>query len=338
VKNYFLRKKNFEKATLAAFYEGRVHALRNMFPQALQAFLEAETFAEHISDTKRKGLIQHNIGWIHYTDGANYGEAIVRFKQAVDHFQTGSYYKYSIASLNLLGTCFLVQEQADSALLYQQQALHISVANHDTTAWAKTLQNISVTYRYINDNLNAKTYALQAIQLRSTVEQEISSILNLASIYYNLRKNDSAAFYANRILQLCEKDTTLSLPVSVYSLLTKIEKQNNDYKKALTYQEKYTELTLRMLEKKEAQLIAGIQEKYGLELVKTENQKLLIRQLWFFIIAFLIVLFLTGGFFLFVPPEQPAKNKSVKSQQRPGKTVCPTCRCAETDKSVRAAP
>ena len=68
VKDYFLQKKDFEKATLAAFYEGLVFNAGKDRSRALQAFLEAENIAEHIMDTKRKGLIQHNIGGLYYTN------------------------------------------------------------------------------------------------------------------------------------------------------------------------------------------------------------------------------------------------------------------------------
>jgi tetratricopeptide (TPR) repeat protein len=290
VKDYFLREKNSEKATLAAFYEGCVFSKDNK--RALQAYLEAETFAEHIADTKRKGLIQYNIGWLYYTTGTNYGEAINRLKKAAGYFQAGNYYKYSIEALNLLGTCFLIQKQADSALLYQQQALGIAVANRDTTAWAKTLQSISVTYRHINDNLNAKTYALQAMQLQSTTEQQISSTLNLAVIYHNLHQNDSAAFYANRILQYGSADSAFTVPTSVYHLLAKIAENENDYRRALEYSNKYHALVNDMRKQQKEQSLAGIRERYELELAQIEKQIMEIRtsQNFYIITLMLVVL------------------------------------------------
>jgi tetratricopeptide (TPR) repeat protein len=209
VKDYFLRKKEFEKATLSAFYEGLVFIARKDDRRAIKAFLEAETIAGHLTNDKRKGLIQYNIGYLHYNSGTDYGKAAGRFKQAVDYFQAGNHYTYSIETLNLLGTCFLIQRQADSALFYQRQGLRMAEAHADTAAWTAALQSISVTYREMGEKQQAKQYALRATDFNKTNGAAASSLLNLAYIYYDCAQYDSAAFYANQILQLCEGDTTL---------------------------------------------------------------------------------------------------------------------------------
>jgi tetratricopeptide (TPR) repeat protein/DNA-binding CsgD family transcriptional regulator len=297
VKDYFLRKENFEKDTLAAFYNGRVFSERKDNLRALQAFLEAETMAEQITDRKRKGLIQHNIGGLYYANGENYEEAIARFKRAVNYFLQVDNYKYTIESLKITGACIIIKKKGDSSILYQQQALDIAITNRDTTAQAVILRNMSMTYRKMNDNSQAQSHALQAVQLYQPAEEQISSFLNLAYIYYDLHKNDSATFYANKILQLCEKDTNLLPQASVYSLMTKIAKRNNDYQNALTYQEKYMELAFQIVKKQEELSVAGIQEKYNFEIIKNKNQQLFIQQQWLFIIASLALLFLIGVIF-----------------------------------------
>lgn len=292
-KNYYRQRKDFEKATLAAFYEGLVFAAGKDDRRAIKIFLEAENMAEHISDTKRKGLIQHNIGYLYYNNRTDYDQAAVRFKQAFGYFQAGNHYTYSIEALNLLGACFLLQGQADSALFYQQQGLDMAVAHADTAAQAKVLQNMSVTYREMGNKQQAKAHALQAADLHATVGETVNTCLNLAHIYYDCAQYDSAAFYLNKILQMPEKKQL----VSAYALLTKIEKANHNYPKALGYHEKYTGQIFEIYKEKEAKSIAGIQEKHALEIVKNKNQQLLIHRLGIFIIASLVVLFLLGVLF-----------------------------------------
>jgi tetratricopeptide (TPR) repeat protein len=187
-----------------------------------------------------------------------------------------------------LGSCLLIQARPDSALFYLRQALAIAAPCADTAAQAKVLQNISVTYREMGNTQQAKTYALAAAGFNTTRET-VSALLNLAHIYYDCAQYDSAAFYARRIQQLCEKDTALSPPASFYLLLTNIAKQNNNYREALACQEKYTELAFKIFKEKEAQTVAGIQEKYHLERVNNENQKLLIQRLWFAIVVLLLM-------------------------------------------------
>lgn len=312
VKDYFLQKKDFEKATLAAFYEGHVFATGKDNQRALQAFLEAENIAEHITDTKRKGLIQYNIGWLYYAAGTNYEEAIARLKKATGYFQVENYYKYAIASFNLLGTCFLIQERADSALFYQQQGLDMAIAHADTATWTTALQNISVTYRKMGDKQRAKASALMATDLNKAKGEAISALLNLSYIYYDYVQYDSAAFYVDKILQMPEEEQTPHTLSSVYTLLTKIKKACNDYKKALEYQEKYIELIYKIFKKQEEQSIAGIQEKYNMEIVKNENQKLVIQRLWYFVIASLVFLLSIGVIFFLYHRYNKQKNHLLK--------------------------
>lgn len=297
-KDYFLREGNFEKAALAAFYEGHVFSAGNDRQRALQAFLEAGNIAEHITDAKRKGLIQHNIGGLYYATGTNYEEAIARLKKAAGYFQAENYYKYAIASLNLLGTCFLIREQPDSALRYQQQALHLAMANSDTATWTTALQNLSVTYREIGDKQQAKACALRATGLNKANGETVSALLNLSYIYYDYAQYDSAAFYANRILRIPEEEQTPYILASVYALLTKIEKAAANYQKALEHQEEYTKRIDEIYAEREAQSVAGIQDKYNLERIKNENHLLYIQQLWISIITVVVVLALVIGLFV----------------------------------------
>jgi DNA-binding CsgD family transcriptional regulator len=172
---------------------------------------------------------------------------------------------------------------------------------------SSVFNNIGVTYREAGDSLKAKTYILQALQLYPAIEKPVNMLLNLAYLYYDLHQTDSAAFYANRIVQLCKNDSTRNTPASVYDLLANIETRKADYKKALAYHVKYTNRIFDLHQKEKEQSIAGIQEKYNLETVKNQNQKLVIRQLWTGVIAALAVLLLTGG--LLVVSRRSGKHK-----------------------------
>jgi tetratricopeptide (TPR) repeat protein len=108
VRDYFVKKEAWEKATLAAFYNGC--ALTSVDTErAGNAFLYADTIAQRTSDTKRKGLIHYNLGWLHYNGGV-YNNAIAHLKRAANYFYAGDYYKYRIESLNVLSSCFLVNK------------------------------------------------------------------------------------------------------------------------------------------------------------------------------------------------------------------------------------
>ncbi|MDR1345834.1 MAG: hypothetical protein LBK03_03930, partial [Bacteroidales bacterium] len=290
VADYYLWKKDFPKATLAAFYCGRVWSERKDDKLALQAYLEAARLAANTTDGLLKGKIAHNTGYIYYTSGTEYQKAIGHFRIAAGLFSAENHDVFTLASLQLLGICFLLQNQPDSAVLYQQQALNIAAASHDTTAYANLLNSFSVTYRTKHDYLQAKIYALQA----AAIVENRENLLNLAIIYYNLHENDSAACHAHRVKQLYEQDS-LPLPASLYRLLSDIAKQRRQFKTALSYQEQYTQQVLEINEEEKERSIAGIREKYDMTQVENENQRLQsqhsrIKQL--ILLAAILILFL----------------------------------------------
>jgi DNA-binding CsgD family transcriptional regulator len=312
VKNYFLKKKDFSNATVAAFYCGRVFAERKDDQQALQAYLDAETIAANTADNVMKGKIQHNAGYIYYNTGADYDKAIDHLKKATGFFQAANSDAYTISSLKFIGTCFLIKKHADSTLFYQMRALDMATANHDTTTYADLLNSLSGVYRQMGDNSKAKTYALQAVALK----EHTPLLLNLAYIYRGINNNDSAAFYATRVLQLCERDS-IAPPVSVYDLLMEIERTNRNYQKALAYSEEYTKQIINFLGEKRTQMrtIAGIQEKYELEVLKNEQQKANNKSLVVLLVVAVVIILLSVGLFYSLNRVRKNKIRFLKSEQ-----------------------
>jgi hypothetical protein len=80
-KNYFLQQKDFPRAALAAFYSGRVWQYRGD-NRALQAYLEAGEWVEHIADSLLKGRVVRNIGLLYYDSWADYQSAIPHLKNS----------------------------------------------------------------------------------------------------------------------------------------------------------------------------------------------------------------------------------------------------------------
>jgi tetratricopeptide (TPR) repeat protein len=274
-KDYFLKEENFEKATLAAFYEGRVFTERKDTPRALQAFLDAGSMAEHITDAKRKGLIQYNTGWIYYTNYTEYHNAIVHLGKAVGYFQCSGDTAYRMETLKLQGTCFLLSEQPDSALLCQNKALEIAEARNDTANQAVIFHSISGIYWEKGDYPQAKIYAHRARDRGDSAT--IDAWLNMAYIHQGCHEYDSAAWYIRRIMSFCNPDSVSALSIATAYLTAKIAESKGEYREAMDYMNKYTALMDEMHKKQREQSIAGVREKYELALLEAEKQMLEIR-------------------------------------------------------------
>jgi DNA-binding NarL/FixJ family response regulator len=313
VKDYFLQKKDFPKAMLTAFYCGRVYQSCDDVPRALQAFLEAGTITGQDTDNKRKGLIQYNISSIYYTDGTDDDKAIAHAKKAAEYFRLSGDTAYRMEALKLLGICFLLVQQPDSAFLYQQQALDMAVAQNDTLNQAFILRNISSIYRIKGDFAQAKTYALKAMDKGDT--DTLKSLLNMAYIHYDCQEYDSAARYVRQIVQYGEADSARVIPVSVYDLLAKIAENKNNYRRALEYTNKYHASLEEMRKKQKDQPLAGIKEQYELELLQTEKQLAEIRASKRQLAAFLTAAVSTIAVLVFIIGYLRYKKRFMKAKE-----------------------
>ncbi len=298
-KEYFSQKNNWNKASLAAFYLGRVFTKRNDFPRATQAFLEAENYAENIDNDKRKALIQHNLGELYYKQ-SHYDQAISKYKKANTYFQSAGRYKHVITSYVAIGNCMLLNKQQDSSLYYYEKGLDVAVAHNDSGACASVLQGISVAYRGMNNKIKAKEYAQQAIMLDPLEVGKAWRYQNLALIYHDLQQNDSAIFYAKKALQMLEDEKNSYTALTTYELLSNIESEAGNYQQALAYYKRYVGKLYYIYQENEQKSIIGIQEQYNFEVLKNKNNKLLIQRLWISLLAACALLILAGlGFFFY---------------------------------------
>ncbi len=288
VQQYYLRKKQWDKATLAAFYAGRVFHVRKEYSRAMQTYLDAESYAGHIDNNIRKGLIQHNLGGLYYKELIR-DEAEKRLKAAFHYFKLGHKPKYLVNTASLLGNCFLAKQQPDSALYYQQQALDIAEHHGDSTAMSLAFQSLSSTYQQMKNSTLAKVYALKAIPLNPMKSYEIKAHIHLSSLYYDEHQLDTALNYARKAQQLLDEDKDAKkdwyMTVGVYDILSKINKEKGRYPEALHYHGLYTKALLNLYAETREKSIIGVQEQYQYERIKNEKNRLFIRYLCISILA-----------------------------------------------------
>ncbi len=282
---YFLGKRNFEKAALAAFCCARILVEQQEKQRALTAYLEAETIADKTGNSLLKGMIQHNIGVLYYDGLENYEEAISRLKKAIGYYQQITDSKREIAACEILGTCFLLTQQPDSALFYQKRALDVAMTIHDAISQSIILRSISASYHVSGNIAAAKEYGLQAIRIETPAAEQMRAFLNLADLYHTINSNDSLIYYAEKSIEAAELSGTETIQAPIYELLSRAEKKNGNFKKALHYQEIYVAQAIDFYKKRAQESLSGIQEKYQLEKIKNEHQTLLIHRLWIIVLS-----------------------------------------------------
>ncbi|GHV56223.1 hypothetical protein FACS1894182_02330 [Bacteroidia bacterium] len=314
-KDYFYRKRNWEKATQAAFYCGRVYQAQRNYEKAMNAYLGAETISRQIADENRKGLIQYFIGELYYEQRL-YPDAIERFKSAYNYFSRSSdNYSREILTLNIIGNSFFLAKQRDSALMYFDQALQLADSRRDSNQIALTRHNLGVAYLANEEVQSAKGELFCALRLASDTSLQTKIYLTLAGMYGKGARIDSALYFSGRAVELLKLQKDETALVSAYKLSSRLEEKNGNLRNALHYHRQYLHCYDWMRDEKEKANLLELQKKYDFELIKGMNNRLVIQHQWALLFLALLIIAIALISFIFYRTHQQHKNALVEAKQ-----------------------
>jgi tetratricopeptide (TPR) repeat protein len=294
-KDYFARKKIFNDAAAAAFYAGRVLHEQDKAEKAIAAYLDAEQFAEQTVDYNLQGLIQGNLSML-YRKHLSPDESIIRGKRAIEMYKKAQNHKNEISSLILIGNCFLLKKDIDSAFRYYNKSINLADNHKISELQASARQNIGVAFREIKKYANAKKYLNEALTFKIDSVETARIFMNLSKVYSDENKLDSAKFYINKSLKLNIREVALS--GSIYFTLSKIEEEEGNYNAALQYFKNYNEYVAQVVKENKSKALLEVNEKYDFEKLKNENIKLVINKQQTIIILCITIILASFSIFI----------------------------------------
>lgn len=154
---------------------------------------------------------------------------------------------YGIAnSFATLGNIYLLQNAYEEALENYYKALEINKKIQNVSSIASNYNNIAFIYdSYLKDYDKSKEYYLKSYYLFDSLGARISAssaLANVASVYNDLKKTDSALIYFNEALELKQKANDFNGTSSIYLNLATIWFEKNKVNKAIFYAEKSREI------------------------------------------------------------------------------------------------
>jgi tetratricopeptide (TPR) repeat protein/DNA-binding CsgD family transcriptional regulator len=222
----------------AEYYMGRIHQAQGNMEKALQFYLSAQKNTEKSNDNDIKGLICFSIGRLNYNQ-TKYEEAIDFFRSALQYFsKSPDNHKRKITVLNITGNCFLIKEKIDSAIICYNESLQLAGTAQDS---AGIIQNLGVAYSGIDELDNAKQQSFLALKLNSDSALQSLIYLNIAKVYEKQNRIDSAIYFAGLSTDFLTKQNGIHAFATNYKLLSRLERKNGNYYKALLYSNKYIE-------------------------------------------------------------------------------------------------
>lgn len=289
VKDFYLQKKDMEKAATAAFYSGRVQQARKKYTEAMKAYIEAESLAPQSIDENLKGLIQFGMGNLYYEQELQ-KEAIPYFKKAYAYCQSAGKHKSEASIYTIIGDCFAEIHQKDSAFYYYDQALTIAGLHNDSIRMAVTRQNMGVAYSRLFEYGKAIESYRHSITINNNKKRFAKYYYTLANTYDKLNQKDSTQYYVDMCVQALQEYPDNAIQASTYRLLSNLEEKNGNYKQALDYHKLYSKhLAETETDRIEPQILA-VEKKYRFEQIQNAANRLLIEKQYILLILLLSVL------------------------------------------------
>jgi len=315
VKEYYSRKKNWEKVALATYYCGRVLQDQKKYEQAMATYLEAEGYSRQSNYVNLQALIQSGVGMVCYEQFL-LEEAIIRFKGARKYFRLAGNDKNEIVTFNLIGNCLLIDGERDSALVYYRKGIELADQGGIMGEQVGLRIGIGVAYREIKDYSQSKAFFKEALTFPVDSLEKARLYYNLALVSEQEDDGDSSRYYIAKSLRNLPKKEDNFLMANIYQIWSTIEEKDGHYLQALEHERRYTDYLIAILDEDESRAVMEIQKKYDFQLLQNRNIRLQIERQRLLLVVSLLLLSLFILFFLFYRRSVRRREELLNAEQR----------------------
>ena len=274
---YYAKKKQYDKAALAALYSGFMQQHYNESENAMCSFKEAEQYGSLVADSLIVAQAQYWMGKLLLNEGMEQ-EALSMFEAADKGFGNRPTYRALIQ--NIMGTAYMLLNQYDDAETCLKKSLVFAEKADYSKAKLKVLNNYAVLHR-IRGEYDSAIEKLREIADLSNADGSALCMyyLNMGKTYMVAGMMDSAAVYYSRLENsLPESHSKKETLASAYNVLSRFAEKQGDTSKALYYREKYEKIVAQIFSQQQEQVIYNIQKRYDYESMQNRmNQKLIRR-------------------------------------------------------------
>lgn len=284
--SYFADKKQFDKAALAALYNG--YAEKNYDKAAaMESFKEAERYGTLAHDTLALARALYQLGSMLYKDFMH-EDALTCYRKAETGF--GQHYVEKSMARNGMACCYIMNKEYDSAAFNLELSLTYAGLGNSSLARTKALNNYAVLNK-LRGEYDKAFDCLKMIEPKNA-QQKVLNQLNIGNTFMAIGAMDSAAYYFNQMEALLS-DTTIKeeTKASAYASLSRFMESHNDYEMALEYYKKELQCLFSVKDEIERKNVYRVQQKYDYKTVRNEmSEKIVARQRAILFMSLIIIL------------------------------------------------
>lgn len=266
---YYAKKKQYGNAAHAALYSGFVQQHYNEMETAMCSFKAAEQYGKLAEDSLTVAQAQFRMGKMLFDDDMDQ-EPLAMLQASVLGF--GDHYAEKALAFNMLGICYMLQEQFNNAETFLKMSLDYADKANSSKAKTKALNSNAVLFRLQGKYDDAITLFKQMKDNPNLDKTELFVLyLNLGKTYFAEREMDSAAMCFSHVEALLP-DTEIKIEsrISACLALSQFAERQGNIETALLYRGKYENLLSEILVQRQSKAIYRVQQQYDHERLQNE--------------------------------------------------------------------
>ncbi|MFK7771236.1 MAG: tetratricopeptide repeat protein [Saprospiraceae bacterium] len=211
---------------------GLIYQTRGDYQSAMKVFLEAQGYFEKMGHEVGQAIIINNIGRV-YHDQKNYDNAITNYKEYLRRSKKIGKENSIANAMNNIGVVFMDAGKLDSALFYLEKSIEKKEELDIRSTLSTSLNNIGKISNLNGNYQEAIEFNTQALALAREFENKKDQayiLQELATSYKNLNDNITAKSFFQQALDLAESMGDVQLQYNSNEGLYEILKTKNSEK------------------------------------------------------------------------------------------------------------
>ena len=266
----YKKQSNTYDANKAFLTAGIIYKNRQEFDKALHYLVTAYKGFSKLKNYEKLGDVCVTMANVH-NRLKNYNQASQYYKEGLNLQKQTNNKKGIARSYSNLANLYDSLELLDSSVIYYKKALNYTKPN--TLQYATITGNIANTYLAQKKYLLAKQNYLKAVQINTTLKDTTTLLYNyvgLSSLELEEDNIKASKLYLDKIEGLLKNNTDNIILLAYYKNRVEYYQKKKDYKQALNYQIKYSDLYQQIYNMEQTELAENIQAQF--ESKKKENE------------------------------------------------------------------
>lgn len=306
--NWYAKNGTKEQQAWIGLYLGRSYVEDKLFIPATNAYLDALEIALEDQKYNVAGYISSYMGDLYFYTGQT-AEEQRKYEEAANYFKkAGNTRSYAFA-LRDIAKALTFKDSCSLALEYMLTADSIITKLNNPREMSELANNLGNVYELLDESEKAKQYYLKAMEI-DTLES-VSNYLALSSLYYSDDMLDSARYYLSKTgIPTLNPYTSIDKFYMGYL----IEKEANDFTKALLYLEQYIGKKDSLYNEEMQVDIVDAEKRHHLSMLLKKNRDLNNAK-YFYIILFSLSVIVGLSIYLIYLKRDKNRIKEINDQQ-----------------------